>query len=223
MSHGFDKDYWESHWRASGSSGGLPPNPYVMAETGGLVPGTALDAGCGEGAEALWLAAQGWRVTAADISSETLARARRRADDSPGSASVDWLEADLGVWHPQQPFDLVTTHYAHPSLPQLDFYERISEWVAPGGTLLVVGHLLAPGTDGHDHQASDRHGRDDHSHATSDGHPPEVASVTAARVTARLDPARWTVVTAEEPVRTVEGGERPRTLHDVVVRATRAA
>ena len=53
---------------------------------------------------------------------------------------MEWVEADLGVWDPGTRFDLVTTHYAHPAMPQLDFYERIAGWVAPGGTLLVVGH-----------------------------------------------------------------------------------
>ena len=196
--HGFDKAYWESHWqRARGREAGhdIAPNPYLALETGSLVPGTALDAGCGEGAEAIWLAAAGWQVTAVDISSEALARARERAAGSHAPGRVDWVEADLAAWEPDRRFDLATTHYAHPAMPQLAFYERISDWVAPGGTLLIVGHLHASAPDRVEHE---------HQH----GHPPEEASVTAASIVATLDPAEWEVVTAGEHARTL--GDRAR-------------
>jgi SAM-dependent methyltransferase len=162
MSHSFDKAYWESHWRSSpGGSGpvAVAPSPYVDTELAELDPGTALDAGCGEGAEAIRLAALGGRVTGADISAEALARAASRADAA--GARVRWLATDLGAWQPDKPFDLVTTFYAHPDMPQLAFYERIADWVAPGGTLLVVGHGSA--------------------HHHGDGpQPPAEATVTAA-------------------------------------------
>ncbi|MGP4104917.1 class I SAM-dependent methyltransferase [Nonomuraea sp. KM90] len=209
MTYGFDKDFWERHWQQgragdTGSMGGNPPNPYLARETGGLAPGTALDAGCGGGAEAIWLASRGWQVTAADISSEALARAAERAAASGAGERLRWVEADLSVWTPGARFDLVMTHYAHPAMPQLEFYDRIAGWVAPGGTLLVVGHLHAHGSTGHGH------------------HPPAEASATAASITARLDGTEWEIVTAEEHVRTLTGhGGRAAPLHDVVVRATR--
>ena len=198
--HGFDQDYWEEHWRgAHGAGEDRPPNPYLDRELSGLVPGTALDAGCGEGAEARWLAAQGWQVTAADISERVLARAAARSTPGP----VRWVHADLGVWAPEQQFDLVTTHYAHPAMPQLAFYERIAGWVAPGGTLLLVGHLHTPGATGHGHR------------------PPAEAAVTLADVTAGLDPTAWEVVTAEERVRSSGPAGHRAELRDVVVRARR--
>jgi hypothetical protein len=91
-------------------------------------------------------------------------------------------------------------------MPQSDFYQRLAQWVAPGGTLLVVGHLHTHTGTGQGH------------------HPPAEASVTAAAITARLDATDWDVVTAEEHTRHSRdhvGHGTP--LHDVVVRATRRA
>lgn len=212
--HAFDKDYWERQWRPGvdgepGSMGRSPASPYLAREVGALAPGTALDAGCGAGAEALWLASRGWQVTAADISAEALALATHRAEalEEPGAAErVQWVEADLAEWEPGVAFDLVTTHYAHPSMPQLEFYERLGSWVAPGGTLLIVGHLHAG--DGHGH---------------GDGQdPPAEATVRAAAITDRLDEADWAIVTADEPHRTMTRHDgREVSLNDVVVRAVR--
>jgi SAM-dependent methyltransferase len=205
MAHGFDKAYWEEHWRradpsGAGSVGGHPPNPYLARELGELAPGTALDAGCGAGAEAIWLASRGWQVTAVDISSEVLAGAVERGTAGGTSDQVRWVEADLSRWEPGTRFDLVTTHYAHPAMPQLEFYDRIARWVAPGGALLIVGHLHTDGAAG----------------------PPAEASATAAAITARLDETTWEVVTAEECHRTLVGqAGRSSALHDVVVRAIR--
>ncbi|MFE7035276.1 class I SAM-dependent methyltransferase [Streptomyces sp. NPDC057621] len=207
--HGFDKEYWERHWQQGsadrpGSMGGNPPNPYLIHETADLTPGTALDAGCGSGAEAIQLASRGWQVTAADISAEALALAAQRAATSGAPESVRWVEADLGSWRPDTQFDLVMTHYAHPAMPQLEFYDRIAGWVAPGGTLLIVGHLHTSDSTGHGH------------------HPPAEASATSEAITARLDGKDWEIVTAEERLRTLTGhGSRAVPLHDVVVRATR--
>ena len=202
MTHAFDKDYWDQHWHQA--HGGSAPHPYLARETSGLVPGTALDAGCGAGAEAIWLASHGWQVTGADIASEALGRAAERATSYEVSERVQWVAADLTVWDPGLRFDLVTTHYAHPAMPQLAFSDRISGWVAPGGTLLIVGHLHTSGATGHGQ------------------HPPAEASVTVADITAGLNTTEWTVTTAAEHIRTVTGpGGHPSTLHDVVVRATR--
>ncbi|MEV8377713.1 class I SAM-dependent methyltransferase [Kribbella sp. NPDC056861] len=212
MSHDFDKTYWEDRWRtgANGVPAAMaqtPPNPYLVRAVSGLAPGTALDAGCGAGAEAIWLATQGWRVTGADISSDALGQASRRAVDSGlAEGQVEWVEADLTSWTPATQYGLVVTNYAHPSIPQLDFYRRISAWVAPGGTLLIVGHLHSHGA-GHGHH---------------DDQPPAEASVMVADVSAVLDEASWQIVAAEEQFRTVTGpGGHTSDLHDVVVQATR--
>ena len=224
MKHEFDKDYWEHHWKegreaqsetpgqpgmegkpgAGGQAGPEQPNPYLSRETAGLTPGTALDAGCGTGAEALWLAAHGWQVTGADISQTALEQAAARAAAQELDGQVTWVEADLVSWQPEHQFDLVTTHYAHPAIPQLAFYQRVAQWVAPGGALLIVGHRHDGGSAGHGE------------------HPPAEATVTVADVAAVLDPAGWRIDTAEEKMRTMLGPDgTAHALNDVVVRATR--
>ncbi len=212
MTPSFDRPYWDEHWRqaaARSSGSALPPNPYLVRQVGEVPPGSALDAGCGEGAEAIWLAGLGWRVSAVDISREALARAGERAARSGVAADgIGWVEADLGVWEPGRQYDLVTTHYAHPAMPQLDFYERLAGWVAHGGTLLIVGHRHDDGAHGHRHGAPHQH--------------PEEVSVTAVAVTERLDPSMWEVVTVDEPTRTVTNNVgHAVTLADVVVCARR--
>ena len=146
---------------------------------------------------------------AVDISAAALARAAEQAAVGSPAEEIDWVEADLSVWEPDRQFDLVMTHYAHPAIPQLNFYERIAKWVAPGGTLLIVGHLHHHGANhGHDH-ADDRQ-------------PPEETLVTAEAVTALLDPPAWEVITADEVSRVMNGGDGATVeLHDVIVRAIR--
>ena len=209
MTHSFDKDYWERHWEqahdaAPEDAGSSAPNPHLVRAASGLEPGTALDAGCGTGVEATWLAAHGWLVTGTDISGAALAQASERADRQSVSGRVTWVEADLTSWEPGRRFGLVTTNYAHPAMPQLAFYERISEWVAPGGTLLIIGHLQRAATAGHGH------------------HPPAEASATLADITRSLDSPVWSIESAEEITRTLRGADgRAFPLHDVVVQATR--
>lgn len=211
--HTFDKEFWDQHWQAKADSAAnhasnQPLNPYLVRESANLTPGMALDAGCGTGAESIWLASQGWKVTAVDISGTALDEARNRALSAElpdGSHRVEWHEADLETWEPDVLFDLVTTSYAHPVMPQLDFYERIGKWVAPGGSLLIVGHL-------HHHS---------HNHTNE---PPEQSTTSAAAITANLDSADWRIEIAEECGRHVAiPGDRTVTLHDVIVRATKVA
>ena len=201
MTHAFDKNYWEHHWDDR-TSHTVAANPYLAEETAALTPGNALDAGCGAGAEAIWLAEQGWRVTGADISGSALATAAQQAEAV--GVDVDWIEADLTSWTPAREWDLVVTHYAHPSIPQLDFYRHIAQWVAPGGSLLIVGHM---------HDGAHHHSRD--------GMPPHEATVTTKDITALFD-ASWRIDTAAERSRTVVGtGVHSKTLRDAVVRVTR--
>ena len=173
VTHSFDQDYWDEIWQGDRSvaMGSSPANPHLVEEITGLAPGSALEAGCGAGAEAIWLAQQGWEVTAADVASAALAVAAERAAAGGVADRVRWVQADLSVWEPDTHYDLVTTHYAHPAMPQLEFYDRIASWVAPAGTLLIVGHLHQDTADGPEHGHAARRTAT-RTGATARGHPP---------------------------------------------------
>jgi SAM-dependent methyltransferase len=219
MDHRFDKKYWDDIWTSqrAGAMSTSDPNPHLLRQVEGLTPGSAIDAGCGAGAEAIWLASAGWTVAATDVAETALAFGERRAAEAGVSGRVQWVQADLSSWDPDQQYDLVTTHYAHPAIPQLEFYRRIANWVAPKGTLLIVGHL-------HHHEdeegASPGHRHSDD--AKHEGRPPAEASATAAAITELFDLETWEIATAEESQRSLKGPDgRETTIHDVVVRATR--
>lgn len=211
MSHAaYDRRYWEGRYAGHGKArvpGPGRPNPHLSAETADLVPGIALDAGCGAGTDALWLAERGWRVTAVDIAENALEAARSRAEALGGPAAdrVRWRREDLTTWNPPAGgHDLVYSHYVHTGVPYADLYRRLAATVAPGGTLLVVGH-----------HPLDRHG--DAPHADHHG-----THLTAQEIADLLDPRLWEVCTADVRVRTVTvHGGREVTLHDAVLRARR--
>ena len=124
------------------------PNGALVAGVEALSAGTALDVGCGEGADAIWLAAQRWQVTAVDISDVALDRARDAAADA--GVEVDWVRVDLpNEPLPTGPFDLVSVMYpAFRLTPDGAAIHALLDAVAPGGTLLFVHHDFH-GHDGH--------------------------------------------------------------------------
>lgn len=151
---------WEERYRGRNQVFSGNPNPVLVDEAAGLPPGRALDVGCGEGADALWLARRGWQVTAADISETALAHAAAIGADL--SDRVTWTQADLLTAAPNGPFDLVSIQYFPlPRQPDHAALRGVLASVAPGGTLLVGMHDLAdldprPGFDPIDYyQSSD--------------------------------------------------------------------
>jgi SAM-dependent methyltransferase len=139
----FDESFWDERYRQHGSVWSRSPNPNLLAEAAGLRPGSALDVGSGEGADAIWLARQGWRVTAVDISSVALARAAERASqDAEAAGRIIWAHNDLTASPPPAgTFDLVSAQFMHLPLAQrAELHHRLAASVAPGGTLLIVGH-----------------------------------------------------------------------------------
>lgn len=121
------------------------PNGALVAEVASMEPGRALDVGAGEGGDAIWLAERGWRVTATDISRRALDHVAAEAERR--DLEIDLLRADANGLDPfeRAAFDLVTAHYA--SIPRDADGRGVTNLlgaVAPGGTLLVVSHDLAP-------------------------------------------------------------------------------
>ena len=116
------------------------PNEFVVTELEHLAPGRALDLACGEGRNAIWLALQGWTVTGVDFSEVALDKARHLA--ATRNVTIQWNLADVTEYTPLgEQFDLVIVMYLHLPAPQRRVvFERAAAAVAPGGTLLVVGH-----------------------------------------------------------------------------------
>jgi thioredoxin reductase/SAM-dependent methyltransferase len=136
--------FWERFYAERDQVWSGRPNPVLAASVEGLDPGTALDLGAGEGGDALWLAARGWKVTAVDVAQTACDRIAARAGDLP----VRTERHDLTETFPEGTYDLVSAQYLHspsPDFPRSAILRRAAEAVAPGGTLLVVGHgRLAP-------------------------------------------------------------------------------
>ncbi len=138
----FESSGWEERYSGQEKIWSGAPNPQLVAEASGLTPGTALDVGCGEGGDVIWLARQGWRVTGADFSTNGLARAARHAEEAGVAERTDWWQVDARTFAADgRSFDLVTTHFLHPpNGGMVAVTTLLSEAVAPGGHLLVVGH-----------------------------------------------------------------------------------
>ena len=136
---------WDERYEHHQGHGGTP-NPTLVDVAQGLEPGTALDLGCGRGEDALWLGREGWRVLGVDVSGVAVAQATRAAEHEGLSEEVRFEQHDLAGSFPSGEFDLVTTHYLHSThgLPREEVLRRATRSVAPGGTLLVVGHQPLP-------------------------------------------------------------------------------
>ncbi len=135
-----DREDWNQRYAGSDLVWSAEANRFLMEEASDLRPGRALDLGAGEGRNAIWLAKRGWRVTAVDFSEVGLRKAQEIARS--GGADVDWVEADLRTYSPEQrTFDLVILMYIHfPAMDRRALVRAAAAAVAEGGTLLVVGH-----------------------------------------------------------------------------------
>ena len=134
---------WDARYRErDGAMWSGRPNGRLVAEVAALTPGRALDVGCGEGADAIWLARNGWTVTAIDISDVAVSRAREAAGRA--GAAVEWVRGDaLQTPFATGSFDLVSMQY--PALPKAAgeaAVRRLLDRVRPGGLLLAVYHDL---------------------------------------------------------------------------------
>jgi SAM-dependent methyltransferase len=142
MGH-IDAQYWDDKYLSREQLFSGNPNGVLVTEATDLPPGRALDVGCGEGADAIWLASRGWQVTAVDISRIALERAEASATDDI-AGRITWKQGDMTTTPPPVgAFDLVSAHYV-PLLrePEHTALRGLLDAVAPGGTLLFVNHDL---------------------------------------------------------------------------------
>ena len=135
-----DSREWDRRYAGSELVWTAEANRFLVAETEHLAVGRALDLGCGEGRNAVWLAQRGWQVTGVDFSQVGLDKAARLAEQR--GVSVQWVLADLVDFVPAPgAFDLVAIFYLHiPGAAMREVLARAATALAPGGTLLVVGH-----------------------------------------------------------------------------------
>ncbi|MFI0480071.1 MFS transporter [Actinomadura sp. 9N215] len=144
------QEYWDARYAEHDHLWSGEPNAMLVQEVTDLDPGTALDLGCGEGGDAIWLARRGWRVTATDISGVALDRAARHAADAGVADRVDFQQHDLGVSFPEGVYDLVSAaflHFPKEGVPREPILRAAAAAVAPGGTLLILGHAGPPPWD----------------------------------------------------------------------------
>jgi len=208
----FTAEFWDERYGSRPAVWSGHPNRRLVERAADLAPGTALDVGCGEGADAIWLAARGWRVTGADVSRVALSRAAALAlqitEDPEVAARITWRQADVLDFEPEPAaYDLVSAQFMQlPSDLRPAFHAKLAAAVRPGGSLLVVGH-----------DVSDLD--------TSMGRPhlPDLF-FTAAEVAGGLDPGAWEVLVADALERpAVDPDGNSITVRDAVVHAVRRA
>lgn len=194
-----DSHDWDARYAGEDLLWRADPNQFLVDEAGDLAPGRVLDVACGEGRSAIWLAGRGWQATGVDFSAVGLAKAARLAAER--GVAVKWIEADLTEWSPPlEAFDLVIVFYLQLPQPQRGvIYERMARAVAPGGTMLVVGHDGDNLTGGY-------------------GGPQDPAVLFSAEEIA-TDLAELTIVRAEQVRRPVDSDQGPRWALDALVRA----
>lgn len=196
-----DSEGWDARYAANNLVWGGAPNQFVVREFEGLIPGSALDLGAGEGRNSLWLASRGWRVTAVDFSEVAIESGARLA--AARGVEIDWVVADVRDYCPTETgFDAVLVAYLH--LPAADLTQALghaAQAVSPGGRLVIIGHDVANLTEG-------------------TGGPQDAAILyTPEKIVSDLPGLR--VERAERVTRSVTTEQGPQTAIDTLVRAIR--
>lgn len=199
--------FWDSVYAARPAAGTPQPNARLTETVTGLPPGDALDLGCGDGGDALWLARRGWRVTAADVSAVAVERLTGLAAARGLGDRIDAARHDLEATFPQGAFDLICAHYLQTplDLDRATVLRTAAHALRVGGRLLVVDHgSTAPWSWNQD----------------PDLHYPTPREVLEGIA---LDPSRWTADRAEASARTATGpdGSTAEVIdHVMIVRRT---
>jgi SAM-dependent methyltransferase len=200
---------WEEHYGERERVWSGRVNVRLAELVGPMTPGRALDLGCGEGADAMWLAERGWHVTAVDISQTALDRAAADAAALGIAGSIDFRRHDLTEGFPAGVFDLVSAQFLHSTVPmdRAAVLRRAAAAVAAGGTLLVVDHGAAPPW------------------AKPDHHHLEFPSAAQVVESLNLDETQWERVSAEAVERDAVGpdGQQAVLTDNVIVLRRREA
>lgn len=196
-------EFWDAKYAGRDRVWSGRPNQRLVEQVADLTPGRALDVGCGEGADAIWLAGQGWEVTAVDVSTVALDRTAEHAVEQGVDDRLEIGVYDVLSGRPRldrAEFDLVAVSFLH--VPRPDFesiYRRVAAMVGPGGRLLVVAHHP-----------------DDVASGARRPHGPDLLFPPDQLVDALGDP--WQVEVADAPTRVQESDDGPITVRDTVVR-----
>jgi 2-polyprenyl-3-methyl-5-hydroxy-6-metoxy-1,4-benzoquinol methylase len=204
----FTAEFWDERYGATDRLWSGNPNQRLVEHVTGLAPGRALDVGCGEGADAIWLARQGWQVTAMDVSRVALDRAAAHAAQAGAEIAgrIALEQADMLAWSPApRRFDLVSAQFIHLPPPERDsLFRRLADAVRPGGALSIVGH--------HPSDLDTSAGR----WRLAD------LMYTAEQIAPLLDTDAWVIVAAAAPARPARDPEgREITIRDAVLFARR--
>lgn len=206
-----DEADWDHRYGGADRAWSGNPNGTLVLEVTGLPASTALDVGAGEGADALWLAERGWKVTATDISGNALARVRMESERR--GLDIHLIRSDANDLAPfgTDTFDLVSLQYgSFKRTPDQRGLRSLLDAVAPGGTLLVVHHDMTPLQEPFDVAIQTRM-YDPQAYVGVD----EVAAAVAG------DPGTWDVQVHETRPRP-PGAASAHHVDDVVLRATRS-
>ncbi len=139
-----DRANWDERYRQADRLWSIEPNIFVADRLGPASPGVGLDVASGEGRNAIWLAARGWRMTAVDFSEVAVERGRSASGD------VEFVVADILTWEAPESYDLVLVAYLH--LPQAEMravIERVASWLKSDGELFLIGHDESNIEEGH--------------------------------------------------------------------------
>lgn len=196
-------EFWEGRYAQSDRVWSGNVNRVLADTVIEFTPGRALDLGCGEGADVIWLAQHGWHATGIDISPTAIARATAAAEAAElEHGRAEFLTADLTTLTGGA-YDLVSASFLHSpvALERTAILRQASTLVAPGGHLLITSHADFPPWA---------------SVATSDRR--RFLSPEEELAQLELDPRDWEVIHAEVRRRdTVAPGGEPASLDDVVV------
>lgn len=140
------QDFWEAHYVERERIWSGRVNAQFADVVGDLPPGTALDLGCGEGGDAVWLAERGWNVKAVDISETAMRRAAELADERGVRERIEFEQHDLSDSFPTGSYDLISAQFLHSTvrLERPEVLRTAASAVVPGGLLVIVDHAAAP-------------------------------------------------------------------------------